>query len=126
AHQALSAADGSFTIDSLRGETWLVARHEKLLPAVRHVHGDGVEPIRLVLDQGGAVRLERLDADDRPVAGENVRLMMIGLDAEPTFGWVPSQLRDFLPYRTAEAFLERKTGEDGAALFEDLTPGDRK
>jgi len=122
AARTICDADGRFTIPSLPHETWLVARHGTSVPAVMRLKPPYPrEPLRLVLDQGGGLRIRRLDGSDLPVGGERVTLHLIDGEAEP--GWLYWQLRDFLAVRLDQNGVARRTDSDGLASFDGLLPG---
>lgn len=120
----VSSPDGTFNIASLPNETWLVALHEKMVPAVYHVpKSHSLDPIRLTLGRGGSVRLERLDGEDKPVARERITLYITGMDEEPPQGLVAGQLLEWAAFRTDTRGFRKGTDEHGVALFQDLPPG---
>jgi hypothetical protein len=126
AQKVLSASDGSFRTRALPNETWLVARHGELVPAVFRVPATGPGgPSRLVVGQGGGLEVRRLDADDRPIAGEEVEVHLVGLDEEPLRGLLPWQLQSFLPFSTrfGQQGFTSVTDAEGAARFDHLPPG---
>ncbi len=123
ASKVLTGTDGSFRIDALLHGTWFVALQGKRVPALLHVpSGPSGEPLRLIVDRGGSVRIECFDAEDAPRKDVEISLLFVGLENEPPE--LPGPVNAFsLPFSAGPRGFRVKTNENGLALVEDLPPG---
>ncbi len=122
AHKVKIAEDGTFAIDPLPGDTWLVALQGKEVPAIYHSPKPAPsEPIHLVLGRGGSVRIERLDSMDAPVQGESETLLLIGLEESPPKD--TGSIDTDLPFGASSKGFQSVTNENGIALLERLPQG---
>jgi RNA polymerase sigma-70 factor (ECF subfamily) len=123
ARKITSGADGTFAIEPLPNETWLVALSGSSVPAIVHVASPPPEDaIHLVMGRGGGVRIERRDAAGAPVAGELQTLLLLGVEREPPED--VGMIDPFsVPFSLGSSGFRKKTDADGVALLEGLPPG---